>query len=129
VAFHQGFTSPRATLADPATLQANVRAALNDQTVGISAFDASHYDVDKDALWSPADIAACQSAIDACPAQTPQSLVKAYLDNQSLVDRAKDLANLDQFNLIRSKLVPPLPAITPAQALNAVKAKVDTLTP
>jgi hypothetical protein len=129
VAFHQPFVSPRGTPADPATLQANVRAALNDGTVGISAIDATHYDADKDSPWTAADFAACQGAIDACPAQTPQSLVKAYLDNQALVDRAIDLTILDQVNLIRSKLPTPLIAITPQQWINAVKNKVDTLTP
>lgn len=129
MAFHQGFASPRATPADPATLLVNVRAALNDPTVGISALDANHYDADKDSPWLSADIVACQSAIDACPAQTPQSLVKAYLDAQPLVERARDLTILDQVNLIRSKLPTPLVAITVAQWINAVKNKVDALTP
>jgi hypothetical protein len=127
VAFHQPFVSARVTPADPATLQANVRAALSDVTVGVSSVDATHYDADKDSPWSPADITACQTALDVCPAQTAQSLVKAYLDNQTLVDKAIDLTILDQVNLIRSKLPVPLVAVTPLQFINAVKAKVDSL--
>lgn len=56
-----------------------------------------------------------------------QKDVKAYLDAMSLVERAIDLTILDQVNFIRSKLPTPLGAITPAQWVAAVKAKVDAL--
>jgi len=56
-----------------------------------------------------------------------QSDVKAFIDAMPLVEQAIDLTILDQVNLIRSKLPTPLGAITPAQWIAAVKAKVDTL--
>lgn len=56
-----------------------------------------------------------------------QRNVKAFIDNMPLVEQAIDLTILDQVNLIRSKLPTPLGAITVAQWINAVKAKVDTL--
>lgn len=123
------FQTTRPTMADPVTLIANVRAAVSDATADIFANDPSHYIATKATAWSASDVATCQSLIDTCQSATPQSLVKAFLDNQPLVDRAIDLTILDQVNLIRSKLPTPLIAITPAQWINAVKAKVDTLTP
>lgn len=56
-----------------------------------------------------------------------QSDVKAYVDAMPLVEQAIDLTILDQVNLIRSKLPVPLVAVTVAQWIAAVKAKVDTL--
>jgi hypothetical protein len=123
------FQTTRTTMADPVTLVANVRAAVSDATADCFANDPTHYIATKATPWLPADVAACQSVIDACPTATPQSLVKAYLDAQPLVERARDLTILDQVNLIRSKLPTPLVAITVAQWINAVKAKVDALTP
>lgn len=56
-----------------------------------------------------------------------QKDVKAYVDTMALIDQAINLTILDQVNLLRSKLPTPLGAITPAQWIAAVKAKVDTL--
>src|SRR3954469_22378101 len=97
------FQTTRQTLADPASLIANVRAAVNDVTADIFANDPSHYIATKVTPWLPADLATCQGLVDTCQSATPQSLVKAYLDNQTLVEKAIDLTILDQVNLIRSK--------------------------
>lgn len=56
-----------------------------------------------------------------------QTDVKAYIDAMPLVEQAIDLTILDRINFISARLPVPLAAITPAQWITAVKAKVDAL--
>jgi hypothetical protein len=53
--------------------------------------------------------------------------VQAYVSNMPMVEKAINLTILDQVNFIRARLPTPLGAITPAQWIQAVKDKVDTL--
>lgn len=56
-----------------------------------------------------------------------QKDVKTYIDAMPLVEQAIDLTILDRINFISARLPVPLAAITPAQWVTAIKAKVDTL--
>lgn len=58
---------------------------------------------------------------------TDASDTQNWLDSVIVLEKAKFLVTLDQINLIRSLLPVPLPAITPAQALNAVRVKANVL--
>lgn len=67
-------------------------------------------------------------AVDAAAQHTQdQTDVKAFVANLPLIEKAIDLTILDQVNFIRARLPTPLGAITPAQWIAAVQAKVDTL--
>jgi len=122
-----------------ANLQTIVVAAL--KAANVPCDSVSFVDVANRATWR-VQFAASATAQDRATAQTildtvavdaaamhvqDQKDVRAYVDAMSLIDTAKDLTTLDQINLIRSKLPVPLAAITPAQWIAAVKAKVDTL--
>jgi hypothetical protein len=95
------------------------------------------------AVWSPAPSAAEQSQYDALVAgwdwsqaaqdaydlSQSRALAQAALsqaDADHRLLRAVLLALLDQLNVIRAALVPPLPPVTVAQALTAVRAKANS---
>lgn len=67
-------------------------------------------------------------AIDA-PAQATQDQLdaQAFIDTLPIWAKALALAIIDQLNVIRAALPSPLPPITPAQAIAAVRAKAGTL--
>jgi len=69
---------------------------------------------------TPAQIAAVQVAL-------PRLAAQAVIDAMPLFEKAIVLTILDQFNLVRSKLVPALPPITVPQMLAAVRQKAGEL--
>ena len=89
-------------------------------------------------IWSSTDsvkptIAEINAGLLDCPNQqnvgqrnsAVNELLNGTTDRDKL-NRAILLAILDQMNVIRSKLVPPLPAITIPQAKQAVQDKLNT---
>lgn len=125
MAAYQTFTSVRATEPDPTALLTQLRAL--DATVGVQHSVGPTYVIKKATDWTAPQIAAAQNALDTAPASTPQLTAQAWVDAMPLNEKALILTLLDQVNLIRSKLSPPLPAITPAQVLQAVRDKAGTL--
>lgn len=73
------------------------------------------------------DAAAVQAAIAAAPAATTQLDAQVAIDALPIIEKAIVLAIIDQLNVIRAALPVPLGAITPAQAMAAVRAKAGTL--
>jgi hypothetical protein len=67
-------------------------------------------------------------AIDA-PAQTAQARIEAQaqMDAIPIYLRAILLALVDQINVLRAALPIPLPALTPAQIITAIKTKASNL--
>lgn len=127
MADYHSFTSTRTTRPNFPALLAAVRAAV-DASVGLflePGFNALR--AKKNTLWTPAQIAAAQNAIDTAPADTPQLTAQQAVDAMSIFEKAIILTILDQVNLIRSKLSPPLGAITVQQMIDAVRAKAGTL--
>lgn len=123
--FYQHFTSTRTTIPDPTQLQAQLRAL--DPTAGVSQTSPGNFDVKKNTVWTQPQITAAQNVIDTSPPVTQQSIAQAEIDAWPIAQKALALALIDQLNVIRSKLAPPLGAITPAQALQAVRDKAGTL--
>lgn len=79
-------------------------------------------------LPTPAELAAITPAqITAADTVKAQRDAQFQVDAMSLYDKARDLALIDQLNVIRAALPTPLPAITPAQALAAVRQKAGIL--
>ena len=109
---------------DLPALIVRLRAAL-DPTLGFSL--ASVLTVKKTTPWTGPDIATAQSLIDAAPAQTPQLDAQHEVDNWPIEYKALVLAIIDALNVIRAALPVPLPPITPAQAIAAIRAKASTL--
>lgn len=79
--------------------------------------------VDKPTAWLAGEISAVQTAVT----QAPASAAFFATDVFPLLQKAVALALVDQLNVIRAALPVPLGAITPAQAVNAIRAKAATL--
>lgn len=126
MSFYQTFTSVRTAEPDRVALVAQVRAL--DATVGIQHVPgSSDYTVKKATAWTAAQIATAQNIIDTAPASTPELTAQSTVDAWPVELRALVLTLIDQLNVIRAALPTPLAAITPAQALAAVRTKAGTL--
>jgi len=123
--FYQPFVSARATEPEPVTLIANLRAL--DATAGVQHEVGPAYVLKKGSAWTAPQIAAAQTVIDTAPAATAQLVAQTTIDQMPIATKAIVLALIDQLNVVRSKLIPALPDITPAQAIAAVRAKAGTL--
>jgi hypothetical protein len=124
--FYQTFTAARTTEPDLASLVAQLRAL--DATAGIQHQPGSQaFVIKKNTAWTGANITAAQNALDTAPASTPQLTAQADIDAMPLATKAAFLLILDRFNLIGTKLTPPLPNVTPAQFLQAIRDKAATL--
>jgi hypothetical protein len=128
MADYHTFTSTRTTEPDPTSLLNACRGF--DPSIGIShAVGSGVWSMKKNTIWQPGQIVAAQQQIDTAPASTPQLTAQAQLDEMSIYDQAQIFTILDAVNTVRAALQPPLPAITPAQALQAMKAKCLELQP
>lgn len=112
--------------ADSATLESAVGGALPGQAVEITPY-VHQVKVGKTTDWLAGEITAVQAAIEASPDGSTLQTNQAGIDSLSIIQRAIILALIDQLNVIRSKLPIPLGAITPAQALAAIRTKIGTL--
>lgn len=126
MSLYQAFTSTRLTDPDPAILLTRLKGF--DATAGVQ-YDpvARVWKVKKATDWTAAQITSAQTFLDTCPEVTPQSLAQHEIDGWPISVKALVLTLIDQLNLIRSSLPVPLPAITPAQALSAIRTKAGTL--
>lgn len=122
---YQSFTSARQTDPDAASLLALLRAL--DPTAGVQYGETGQFVIKKATAWTAPQIATAQTVIDTAPATSPALSAQAQIDNMPVFEKAILLALLDQINTIRGALVPPLSAITPAQALSAVRTKAGQL--
>lgn len=118
----------RSSRPDPATLQ----AALAPLLVGAGGFFIGYDERAQKVTieygdWNGVDTTAIQNAIFNCAAETDRTDAKTFIDGMPLFEKALFLTLLDEVNLIRSLLSPSQPARTPAQWINAAKAKADTL--
>jgi hypothetical protein len=126
MAFYNDFTSARTTEPDPGSLLAQLQS-LDASALVAHVLGTQVYRVKKDTAWLPGHITTAQNTIDTAPATTPQLLAQSEIDHWPISVKALVLALIDQLNTIRAALPTPLPAITPAQALAAVRAKAGTL--
>lgn len=127
MADHHSFTSPRTTQPDLPSLLAALRA--QDPTAGIQHEPgAPTYVIKKNTPWTAPQIAFAQNAIDAAPASSPQLTAQAQIDAWPIAQKALVLALIDQLNVLGARVTPPIAAITPAQAIAAIRDKAATLT-
>lgn len=125
---YHSFTSTRTTEPDPTSLFNACRAF--DASIGIQHVPGSGlWTMKKNSVWGAGQIAAAQQQIDTAPAASPQLTAQAQIDQMPIYDQAQVFAILDAVNTVRAALVPPLPAITPGQAIKAMKDKCLELDP
>jgi hypothetical protein len=126
MASYQAFTAVRTTEPDPASLLSQLRAL--DPTAGVQHEPGTlAFIIKKATAWTAPQITAAQTALNTAPATTSQLAAQAEVDRLSIREKAIILTLIDQLNTIRAALVPPLGAITPAQAVAAIRAKAGTL--
>ena len=125
MADYHTFTTARLTEPDPASLLAQLRAL--DASAGVQHFSGPMFTIKKATVWTAPQIAAAQNVLDTAPASSPQLSAQSEVDAMSIFEKAIILTLLDQVNLIRSKLAPPLAAITVPQMLAAIRTKAGTL--
>lgn len=99
----------------------------SDPTAGFAPVlgDAFSVVIDKATDWTHTQIAQTQAVIDAAPDNTPELRAQFDVDDMPIWLKALLLALLDQINLLRAKHA--LAAITPAQAIRAVRDKAGIL--
>lgn len=126
MAFYQPFTSTRTSEPDMIALLASLRT--QDATAGIQHEPGSaNYVVKKATDWTAPQVSFVQNAIDTAPAITLERIAQNEIDAWPIAQKALVLALIDQLNVIRAALPTPLAAITPAQALAAIRTKAGTL--
>lgn len=124
MAAYQSFSSARASEPDPSSLLAQLKAL--DPSAGVQhPVGSSTFVVKKETPWTAPQIAAAQNVIDTAPAATPELAAQAWVDQMPLHEKAILLTLLDQINVLRARA--GLAAITPAQAIQAVRDKAGTL--
>ncbi len=120
------FTSSRTTTPDFGTVLRQLRVI--EATAGVwYTPGVPEYLVTVNAALTPTQITAVQNVIDTCVAASPELSAQTEIDNWPIMFKAFALALIDQLNVIRAKLPTPLAAITPAQALAAIRAKAGNL--
>ncbi len=122
---YAAFISARATEPDAAALLAALRAL--DATAGVQHTPGPSYVLKKATVWTAPQITAAQTVLDTALASSPELTSQATCDAWPIELRALVLALIDALNVIRAALPVPLGAITPAQALAAIRAKAGTL--
>ena len=99
-----------------------------DATAGVQhAPGTAAYTIKKATGWTAPQIAAAQTVIDGAPGLTAELTAQALVDTLPIIQQAIVLALIDQLNVIRGALPVPLGAITPAQAIAAIRAKAGAL--
>lgn len=125
-AFYQTVMTSRTTAPDPAQLLTQLRAT--DATIGVSwPPNGGPIKLKKSTAWTAAQITAAQNIVDTAPALTPQSAAQDAVDRYPIEIRALVLTLIDQLNVLRTHAAIGLPAVTPAQALAAIRNKAATL--
>lgn len=94
-----------------------------DGTVSIAAWDPKYGAQPTDAQVSAITDVAATAAV----ANEAQRSAQSIIDKMPIFEKAIILALIDQLNVIRGKLSPPLGNITPAAAIQAVRDKAGTL--
>ncbi len=121
MATYQTFTVVRTTQPDPASLLAQLRAL--DATAGVQHLPGTQvYTIKKTTAWTGPQITAAQNVLETAEQLAAQSRIDAY----PIEIRALVLVLIDEINRLRAGTAPAT-AITPAQALAAIRTKAGTL--
>lgn len=127
MATHIFLTSTRLTRPDNAAMATAIRAAVGDPVAVLTSLDGRTAIGKKSTDWTAAQIASAQQIFDTTPPVTRQQQAQRAVDRFPVETRALVLALIDALNTVRAALPTPLPAITPAQALKAIRDKAGAL--
>ncbi len=123
-------TSVRNTKPNMLALRTAVRAVTADVTAEIyllDPLDIKQWTLKTVSAVSAPVLASVQTTVDTASDYTIQQQAQDDIDRWSIELKALALALVDQLNVIRAALVPPKTAITPTQALAAIRDKASTL--
>lgn len=128
MAHYISLTTNRTTFPDEITLNIAIKSVTGDPTAVLN-FDLSGagWRGKKASEWTLQQISDAQNLLNTIPSMTKQVAAGRIVDVWPIETRAALLSIIDGMNVIRAALSPPKVAITPIQALNAVRAKVNEL--
>ena len=107
---------------DPITLDANLR--VFDATLGGLPIHNLHR-MKKATPWERGDIDAVQAFLDTTASSRTKLLARQRVDTWPIEVRALLLVLIDQLNILRNQA--GLSTVTPAQAMQAIRVKVQQL--
>lgn len=119
-------TTTRPTPPDPVALQTAVKSATGDATA-VLVQTSDGWRGKKVTPWTPSETAAAQNALDTVAPLTAQLDAQHQIDAWPIAQKALVIAITKQFNVIRSKLSPPLPDLTKEQVLAAIRNEAGSL--
>lgn len=123
---YQPFTSSRTDEPDFVELVRQLRTI--DTTIGVQhSPTATTFVLKKTTPWSVGDISTAQTILDTAPGVTPQRTGQNTIDTLPIFEKAIILALVDELNRLRTQPTTVFPAITPAQAITAIRNKAATL--
>lgn len=112
--------------ADEAAILTNLRAT--DASAGLIATpDGISINVKKSTDWTANQITAVQNIVNNAPNKTLQNMAQNEIDRWPISEKAFVSALVNQINVLRSKLSPPLPDITMQQVIQAIRNEAATL--
>lgn len=102
MASYADLTVTRTTQPDLVALNATVKTMTSDATAVVTKLTDTVWRGKKANLWTPAEITAVQSAIDAATVLTPQLAAQRAIDSFPIEYKALVLALIDALNVIRA---------------------------
>jgi hypothetical protein len=126
MAMYYTFTSLRVTEPDTVELLRILRRI--EPSLGFRHDFEGPYFVKTTTALNASQITTIQTAINSVREITDQFLAQHEIEAWPIAMQALALTLIDLLNVIRSKLSPVLPPITPEQALTAIRYKAGTLT-
>lgn len=127
MAFIALITTTRPDRPDPVTVLAAIQTATGDPTAVLFHDWRGLWRGEKATAWTAPEIAEAQRIVDTTAALTPQLAAQRAIDNFPIEYRALVLALLNEINIVRAALVPPLAARTANEAITAIRAKAGLL--
>jgi hypothetical protein len=126
MAFPKTFTSDRLTVPDRPALVGLLQAL--DATAVLLWAPAPPWVIEKATAWTTPQTNAAQNAIDTAPAITPQRDAQNAIDRWPIEYLALADALLDEINILRQAMSPPLAVRTRAQGIAAIRTKAGQWT-
>lgn len=119
-------TTLRTTIPDQIALLVAVKA-VTDSSAVLTRMLNNEWRGKKATTWTLQQISDVQNVLDTIPALTSQLEAQRIIDIMPLWEKSAFLVVLDRFNLIATKLSPPIAEVTPVQFIQAIRNKAGTL--
>lgn len=120
-------TERESYIPDNDAMIAAIRTATSDPTAVLISHDGVLARGKKAAAWTVTQTRAAQTLLDTTAELTPQVVAQRRIDQFPIEFRALVLTLIDALNVLRTHPAIGLPAITPTQAITAIRSKAATL--